>query len=301
MKKENVIKVVLPVVALVFVFSGCENNEEVQNKENNNVEVSRGNNNGGRSDGNSQGKQSNLNEEYQVDSSDMINSERLIEGMEKEEMSAEEKNGLIQMREEEKLAQDVYQTLFNKWDQKIFTNIAGSEGTHTESIRVLLEKYDIEDPVKSKELGVFTSSEMQKLYDDLVAKGGQSLEQAFQVGATVEDLDIKDLQDLLETADNEDIQTVYQNLMKGSRNHLRAFIRQTERNGGEYSPQYISQEDFDQIISDEQERGNVDGQGKRNSNQQQKRSSGGNGSSDGSGTGSQDGSGSGTGGGRNQM
>ncbi|MCK4636142.1 MAG: DUF2202 domain-containing protein [Candidatus Moranbacteria bacterium] len=300
MKKENLIKVVLPVVALAFVFSGCGNNEEVQNKENNNVEVSQKNDRG-RGNANNQGNQNNLKEEYKVDSSDMVNSERLIEGMEKEEISADEKNGLIQMREEEKLAQDVYQTLFNKWDQKIFTNIAGSEGTHTESIRVLLEKYNIEDPVKSKDIGVFTLPEMQKLYDDLVANGNESLEQAFQVGATVEDLDIKDLQDLLETTDNEDVQTVYQNLMKGSRNHLRAFMKQVERNGGEYSPQYISQEDFEQIISGEQERGNVDGQGKRNGIQQQKGSGGGNGSGDGNGIGSQDGSGSGTGGGRNQM
>ena len=54
---------------------------------------------------------------------------------------------------------------------------------------------------------------------------------ALIVGATVEDLDIKDLIDLLNKTDNPDIILVYNNLNKGSRNHLRAFIAQIESLG----------------------------------------------------------------------
>jgi hypothetical protein len=80
---------------------------------------------------------------------------------------------------------------------------------------------------------------------------------ALIVGATIEDLDIYDLNEFLEETDNSDIIKVYSNLQKGSRNHLRAFIDQIERNRGSYSPQYISQEEFNSIISTEQEKGQV--------------------------------------------
>ncbi len=155
------------------------------------------------------------------------------------------------------MAHDVYTKLGEKWGQRIFSNIADSEQTHTESIKTLLDKYEISDPVKSDEIGDFTSVKMKKLYTDLLTQGEKSLEDALKVGATIEDLDIKDLQDLLDTNDNEDIKVVYENLMRGSRNHLRAYIRQLERNGASYSVKYISQEDYQEIISGEQEKGSM--------------------------------------------
>ena len=82
---------------------------------------------------------------------------------------------------------------------------------------------------------------------------------ALVVGATVEDLDIYDLNKLSTQTDNKDILTVYENLIRGSINHLRAFVRQIERNGGEYSSQYMSQSDYDKIISSGQERGGGQG------------------------------------------
>ncbi len=151
--------------------------------------------------------------------------------------------------------------MYKKWGQNTFQNIAKSEQTHMDTVKVLLDKYSITDPVVSSEVGVFTALEMQKLYDGLVAKGNVSLVEALTVGTIVEDFDIRDLNKFLAETDNEDIQIAYQNLNKGSRNHLRAYVRQLERNGGEYTPQYISQVEYDEIIAGEQERGSVDAKG----------------------------------------
>ncbi|XLQ20728.1 MAG: DUF2202 domain-containing protein [Candidatus Moraniibacteriota bacterium] len=200
-------------------------------------------------------------DEYVVDPSDNIQPHTLISDIAAGDLSEAEEAGLILMREEEKLAHDVYMTLYEKWGQNTFQNIAKSEQTHTDTVKVLLDKYGITDPVVSSEVGVFTAPEMQKLYDDLVAKGNVSLVEALTVGTIVEDLDISDLNKLLAETDNEDIQIAYQNLNKGSRNHLRAYVRQLERNGGEYTPQYISQAEYDEIIAGEQERGSVDAKG----------------------------------------
>ncbi|MBP9866757.1 MAG: DUF2202 domain-containing protein [Candidatus Pacebacteria bacterium] len=190
--------------------------------------------------------------EYVIDESDMINGQALISGIKKSELTEKEKLGLIQMREEEKLARDVYTTLGNVWGTRIFSNIASSEQTHTDAIKVLLTRYTIKDPVINDTVGVFTSKTMQELYDNLVSQGKVSLSEAFKVGATIEDLDIHDLDILKNETTKEDILLTYNNLQKGSRNHLRAFVRVS---GVNYTPKYISQSDYASIISSSQERG----------------------------------------------
>jgi rhodanese-related sulfurtransferase len=195
--------------------------------------------------------------EYTIDASDMINGETLIAGITKSVLNDKEIKGLLQMREEEKLARDVYTTLGAKWGIKIFSNIAGSEQTHTDAIKVLLDRYAIADPSSDSTVGVFHSSTMQKLYNDLTTKGAQSVVDALTVGATVEDLDIRDLDILMKETNKQDILITYSNLQKGSRNHMRAFVKNLTMSGGAYIPQYISQEEFTGIINAPQERGKL--------------------------------------------
>ncbi len=161
------------------------------------------------------------------------------------------------MREEEKLARDVYLTLYDKWGLRTFTNIAGAESTHMDAMGILLERYNLEDPIKSDTIGVFTNPEMQNLYDTLVAQGSESFNAALNVGATIEDLDIYDLERLIADTDNDDLKIVYQNLLKGSRNHMRAFDMQLSRNGVDYQAQYMSDDSLSLILNTDMERGAV--------------------------------------------
>jgi len=172
-----------------------------------------------------------------------------------QDLSTEEEVGLTKMREEEKLARDVYQVLYEKWGAQVFGNITQSEQRHMDAIKALLDKYNLPDPVTDPSVGAFTSPEMQELYDKLVAQGEQSLVEAYKVGATIEDLDLYDLYELLEQTDNADIQQVYENLAKGSRNHLRAFTTQLSLNGVTYEAQFLTQEQVDDIITSPMERG----------------------------------------------
>ncbi len=178
-----------------------------------------------------------------------------------EELSQQEKDGLLKMREEEKLARDVYMYLYDLWQNPVFSNISKSEQRHMDAVGAILNKYGLEDPVDGMGPGQFNSPEMQELYSSLTAKGTSSIQDAFLVGATIEDLDIKDLEELMETADNEDVLTVYQNLVKGSRNHLRAFGSRLASLGITYKAQFLTQEEVDAIISSPWERGRVDKDG----------------------------------------
>lgn len=180
-----------------------------------------------------------------------------------EDLSVSEEVGLTKMREEEKLARDVYQVLYEKWNQQIFTTIAQSEQQHMNAVKGILDKYSLTDPIADSSIGVFTDPDLRNLYNSLVEQGQRSLVDALIVGATIEDLDIKDLYDLIEETDNRDIKIVYQNLAKGSRNHMRAFTYQLSLQGVSYEAQYLTAEQIDTIISSPRERGRVDENGEQ--------------------------------------
>jgi len=143
----------------------------------------------------------------------------------KYELSSQEKDGLIYMRLEEKLARDVYLSLGKIYKQKMFINIPESEQRHMDAVKALLDKYSIVDPVNDNEIGSFTNADFKKLFDELVIKGQKSFKDAMLVGKEIEELDIKDLDIRLLQTNNPDIKIIYENLKKGSENHLRAFTR----------------------------------------------------------------------------
>jgi hypothetical protein len=184
------------------------------------------------------------------------NLESALESIAPGEVNQSEIDGLLFMREEEKLAHDVYTMLYELWSERAFDNISNSEKTHTDAILLLLNRYNLEDPAEGNEIGVFTNTKLQDLYNTLVASGSASLIDALMVGAAIEEIDLIDIQNYLtQVEDNDDIVSVYENLMKGSRNHLRSFVKKLDNQGITYSPQYLEQSVYDAIINSPIERG----------------------------------------------
>jgi hypothetical protein len=144
-----------------------------------------------------------------------------------------ERLGLLHMREEEKLARDVYLKLYEKWPIPIFWNIGdGSETQHMEAVKSLLDFYGLEDPAAGNAPGEFTDTSLQRLYNELTVRGLVSEMEALRVGVAIEELDIEDLERLIDQTDEQNIITVYNSLLQGSRNHLQAFKTQIELRGG---------------------------------------------------------------------
>ena len=166
------------------------------------------------------------------------------------EPGEEEIADLLFMREEEKLAHDVYTVLYDQYGQQIFTNISDSEQKHTDAMLLLLDRYGLEDPVGDNDLGVFINEDLQTLYNGLIESGSQSLAEALLAGLAIEEIDILDLEEAIAETELPAILLVYGNLLKGSHNHLRAFVRNYESETGEvYAPRWLSQEAFDEILS----------------------------------------------------
>ena len=131
---------------------------------------------------------------------------------------------LVYLAEEEKLAHDVYAVLGDMWGDQIFTNIQRSEVSHQDQVSSLLTTYGISDP-RSSEVGVFTDTELQALYDQLIAQGSQSVTEAYKVGVLIEETDIADLQESIAATSDPVILTTLNRLLGASENHLKAFSR----------------------------------------------------------------------------
>jgi hypothetical protein len=165
------------------------------------------------------------------------------------DLSQDEAAALLFMIEEEKLARDVYNALYSVWGLSTFQSIALSEQAHIDSLAVLLDRYGLTSPVQA-EAGAFTDPELQALYTELVARGSTSLSEAIKAGGAVEEIDILDLQSRLALTDNADIQQVFNNLLRGSENHLRAFAKALLAQTGEtYVPQYLTPEAYAAIMA----------------------------------------------------
>jgi len=161
---------------------------------------------------------------------------------------------LLFVREEEKLARDVYLSLLDAHGLAIFANIADSEQRHMDAVLGRLNAHAIPDPVTDDTVGVFVNPVLGQLYTDLVQIGLGSPLAALTVGATIEDLDLNDIAGMIERTTARDILQVYESLSCGSRNHMRAFVGQLTAMGASYEAQYISAAELEDILSSAHER-----------------------------------------------
>lgn len=164
-----------------------------------------------------------------------------------------EKDAILYMREEEKLARDVYDSMYVKWQVNPFGNIRLSEQNHMDRMRLLINTYLLTDPVEHNKdkPGIFTNRLFQKYYQELVGAAGNSFVDALKVGAKIEELDISDLEERIKQTNQTDIIRVYQFLIMASENHLRAFVRKLKMQGTNYNPTILSKSRFEQIIESE--------------------------------------------------
>lgn len=170
--------------------------------------------------------------------------------------TAAEEEALKLMREEEKMARDLYLNAFDDWNVQIFQNISGSEQRHMDAVKALLTKYSLTDPVLNDGRGLFVNPVIDSIYTLLDQQAGLSKIDALKMGAFVEEFDIKDLRELKDhVVDNTDITLVFDELERGSRNHLRSFYENLQNQGITYVPQVLSQAEFDAIINSPHETG----------------------------------------------
>lgn len=164
-------------------------------------------------------------------------------------ITSEEAATLLWMREEEKLARDVYQALYARWAQLEFQRIANSEQRHFDVLGKQLLQFGIADSALPAS-GVFSQPDLQALFDQMIFAGSQGYVQALTVGASIEDVDIADLIAAIDGTTNPALKRTYGNLLEGSKNHLRAFVSLLRSLGADYTPVHIDPALFAAIVGD---------------------------------------------------
>ena len=165
-----------------------------------------------------------------------------------------DKNALLFMLEEEKLARDTYQYLDDLWSINQFANIKLSEQSHMNSIALLLDSNNVSYTILPS--GEFTNQDLQNFYNQFIINGSLDQVSALIVGATIEDLDIVDLQNYIDATENTTIISVFESLQCGSRNHLRSFVSALQVTASNYTPQFLTQEEYNLIINNSNEQCN---------------------------------------------
>lgn len=132
---------------------------------------------------------------------------------------------LVSLWEEEKLAHDVYFTLNMTYNSRVFTNISRSEVMHMNSVEDLLLKNGGTVPSNKGTVGLFYNPKYQELYNKLTSQGKVSFREAMLVGLSIEELDIKDLDQMLLNNNIDEEIVVLQALKEASLRHKAAFER----------------------------------------------------------------------------
>ena len=161
-------------------------------------------------------------------------------------LTAREKDGLLFIWEEEKAARDLYNGLYEKNNMTIFLDLVRSESSHMDQARSVMEKHGLDVP--PDEPGRFQNQTLQEIHDQLLAEGLQSDQDALTVAAVFEEISIVDLEKELSASQAEDVRTVYEGLLAGSRKHLRSYVSDLKDQGIEYQPRYLEGREFQKIV-----------------------------------------------------
>ncbi len=162
-------------------------------------------------------------------------------------LTSADETSLDFMVQEEKLAHDLYVEFADAWELRVFDNISSAEQQHMDTVGALLDAYGVDDPTDGLAAGEFANSDLQDLYDTLLAQGLESSTQALNAAALVEETDINDLRDRATT--NEAITYVFASLERGSENHLSAFVMNLDRAGVDYDAQVLDSGEVADITS----------------------------------------------------
>ena len=110
------------------------------------------------------------------------------------------------------------------------------------------QKYKNPGPTVNKSVNGLVKQGLVSLFNNMLTQGKLSALEALYVGAAIEEVDMLDLEQAIDSVDNDHIRRMYENLLSGSRNHLRTYIKQIEERGNVYEALFLSQDEIDAVM-----------------------------------------------------
>lgn len=166
-----------------------------------------------------------------------------------------ETENVTYFRKAEKMGRDLYVAFYDLWDYSMFDIAANSEQNHMDAMLLLIDLYGLPDPVADLDPGVFNDPDLEARYTELLTRGTPTLNEAMIAGAVTQEYEIAELTEALAIVENGNVVTIYNNLLLASRNHLRSFVKRMAILGITYTPEILTAEAFDEIMSVDWETG----------------------------------------------
>ncbi|WP_417591478.1 DUF2202 domain-containing protein [Owenweeksia hongkongensis] len=164
-------------------------------------------------------------------------------------LSETQKTHLVNLYEEEKLAHDLYTEFYAAHGYTPFSHHIEAEAKHMTLVDEVLTLYGISRATLG--FGLFENEGYQKNYNEWLAKGVSDSVHSCYIAAYIEEMDILDLMEGIQLAETTEIKDLNETLKSGSENHLRAYNKFLKMEFNiDYTPQLMSQELFDKIISE---------------------------------------------------
>ena len=167
------------------------------------------------------------------------------------EISKSDRDAIIYVVQEEKVAHDFYKAMYELHGVISFRSISKSEGLHMDQAKQLIEHFGIEDPNKEyyDTPGSFKNPKFEEMYNSLVRNGTNSIVDALVEAARFEEMDIVDIQRFTASTQDEYLKSTFEKLSGVSENHLKALVKDLFERGVEYTPKYLSAEQYNEIIT----------------------------------------------------
>jgi len=166
-----------------------------------------------------------------------------------EVLTFKEETGIKSIKQAEKLLVDFHDVMSEKWSNPSFLQLYKSEKTHYNAASLLLNKYELTDPVQGLTSGEFSRPEMTKYYHDLVNQGSLSLDETYRMTGEIHETNITIIKNqLTNITNNTDTRLFYKNLLAAKKNHFRIVVQSLEKSGIQYIPQVMSQDEYQKIM-----------------------------------------------------
>lgn len=167
-------------------------------------------------------------------------------------ISTDEQKALVQIFEQEKLARDVYSQIGEKFGIKILKNAAIGKQKQMSLILDFMTLNQVAVAFDDAQ-GVFKSPELRENYSAFLTEGLGSLNNAFRVGAKMEDYNIYHIDKILATQTTGKLVLLLSKLSCSAGNELKTQVNMLVGNGEMFMPDYISVKLYRSIMHDNHE------------------------------------------------
>lgn len=145
------------------------------------------------------------------------------------------------------MAYDLYGEFYERWSLSVFHKVQQREAKHVWCVERIMDNYGFTYNTNANS-GSYPDREIQKTYDELTVKGCISDLAALEAAAFIKEKYISRLRERIRYQEDEYVVKVIFLMESAAQSHLRAFVNSIRLSGSDYSPVFLTDDEFSNIM-----------------------------------------------------